>query len=50
VTLAPLAGGSPGWKPRFDAAADAAAVWPTGELHGDYELTVTEAGTAQSLP
>jgi hypothetical protein len=45
VTLEPLAGGSPGWKPRFDSAATAQSIWPIGEFNGDYRLTITEVGT-----
>jgi hypothetical protein len=47
VTLEPLAGGSPGWKPRFDPPTAADSIWPTGELHGDYELTLAEVGSAR---
>jgi hypothetical protein len=45
VTLEPLAGGSPGWKPRFISAGSAESLWPTGELHGQYQLTVAEVGS-----
>jgi hypothetical protein len=45
VTLEPLAGGSPGWKPRFDSATAAESIWPTGEMHGQYELAVTAEGS-----
>jgi hypothetical protein len=43
VTLQPLAGGSPGWQPRFDSTAIQSSIWPTGELHGDYSLEVQAA-------
>lgn len=45
VRLEPLAGGQQGWKPQFDTQATLQAVWPTGQLEGDYVLTVTDAGT-----
>lgn len=47
VTLAPLAGGAQGWRPRFDSPA-AESVWPPDRLNGDYEITVTDVGTVET--
>ncbi|HEY1776856.1 MAG TPA: hypothetical protein VGG41_11910 [Solirubrobacteraceae bacterium] len=46
VTLEPLGGGAPGWKPRFESADVGSLIWPFGELHGDYQLTITEVGSS----
>lgn len=46
VVLEPLAGGSPGWKPRFASAEDTQSVWPTGDFAGEFRLMVTEVANA----
>jgi hypothetical protein len=43
VTLAPLAGGQPGWIPRFPEGGDQARVWAHGE-GGSYELRLNAVG------
>jgi hypothetical protein len=47
VTLVPLAGGQPGWLPRFADGGDQARVWPHDEV-GSYELTLDEVGSSSS--
>jgi hypothetical protein len=46
VTLAPLAGERPGWRPPiFESAEVAKSMWPPNYLAGDYRLTVQQSGT-----
>jgi hypothetical protein len=46
VTLAPLAGAQPGWRPpTFESEEVAKSVWPPNDLAGDYRLTVKQSGT-----
>lgn len=39
----PLAGGQPGWVPRFADGGDQSRVWPHGDT-GSYELEISEVG------
>jgi len=46
VTLAPLAGAQPGWRPpTFESEEIAKSIWPSNHLAGDYRLTVQQSGT-----
>ena len=46
ITLPPLTGGQPGWRPpTFESEEVAKSVWPPNHLAGDYRLTVQQSGT-----
>jgi hypothetical protein len=40
VDLEPMAGGSPGWRPRLTPISARETVWPAGDLSGEMKLEI----------
>jgi hypothetical protein len=50
VDLEPMAGGSPGWRPRLTPTSARETVWPTGDLSGEMKLEIKLVGSTAAMP